>query len=139
MTPMRLVLSVLLVAAAGGAALADSVGVIGPGAFSQRDGRELYAAICQGCHMPDGGGAVGAAGYPALAGNKNLAAAGYPVYLVVYGQKAMPGFGGFLDDSQVAAVVEYVRTNFGNDYKDKVSAEHVKAVRQPGYEHFTLD
>jgi len=135
----RALFGLLLAAVAGGVAYADSAGVVGAGSFPQRSGQDLYGAICQGCHMPDAKGAVGAGAYPALAGDKNLQNAGYPVYLVVYGQKAMPGFGGFLDDAQVAAVVDYVRTHFGNDYKDKVSTDDVKAVRQPGFEYFTLD
>jgi mono/diheme cytochrome c family protein len=140
MTRMHQVfMGVALLLAASGAALADSAGVVSVGAFPQRDGASLYGAICQGCHMPDGRGAIGAGAYPALAGDNNLASAGYPVYLVVYGQKAMPGFGGFLDDAQVAAIVDYVRTHFGNDYKDAVAPADVKAVRQPDYEYFSLD
>jgi mono/diheme cytochrome c family protein len=42
----------------------------------------------------------------------------------------MPAFGAHLDDSQVAAVVNYVRGNFGNAYADRVSADDVKAARQ---------
>ena len=122
-----------------GLAFADSAGVVGANRFPERDGAGLYGAICQGCHMPDANGAVGAGRYPALAGDKNLASAGYPVYLVLYGQKAMPGFGGFLDDAQVAAVVGYVRTHFGNDYKDAVAPADVKAVREPQAVYFTLD
>jgi mono/diheme cytochrome c family protein len=34
-----------------------------------------------------------------------------------------------MSDDQVAAVVNYLRTNFGNDYKDAVTAEDVKVVR----------
>lgn len=139
MTRRQVFLGAALALAASGAALADSAGVVGAGAFPQRDGQSLYGAICQGCHMPDGKGAIGAGAYPALAGNKNLASAEYPLYLVVNGQKAMPGFGAFLDDAQVAAVVNYVRTHFGNDYKDAVSPADVKAVRQPGSQYFTLD
>ena len=119
--------------------LADSAGVVGANKFAARDGKTLYATICQGCHMPDGKGAVGAGAYPALAGNKNLESAGYPIYLVLYGQKAMPGFGGFLDDDQVAAVVNYVRSNFGNSYTDKASGDDVKSSRQPNAIYSTLD
>ena len=32
-------------------------------------------------------------------------------------------------DEQVAAVVNYVRTHFGNHYRDAVTADNVKAVR----------
>jgi mono/diheme cytochrome c family protein len=38
-------------------------------------------------------------------------AAGYPVLVVVNGSKGMPPFGALLDDEQVAAVVNYVRSH----------------------------
>jgi mono/diheme cytochrome c family protein len=34
-----------------------------------------------------------------------------------------------MNDQQVADVVNYVRTNFGNKYKDKVTAADAKATR----------
>src|SRR5215471_649394 len=58
--------------------------------FMQRDGESIYKSVCAACHMPDGAGAVGAGTYPALAKNKKLAVAGYPVFLVVNGRNAMP-------------------------------------------------
>jgi len=97
--------------------------------FTEQSGEQLFANVCQGCHMPDAKGAVGAGTYPPLAGNRNLEAGLYPVYVVVRGQRAMPPFGAMMSDDQVAAVVNYLRTHFGNDYKDAVTAEDVKAVR----------
>ena len=97
--------------------------------FTEQSGEQLFANVCQGCHMPDAKGAVGAGTYPSLAANKNLEAGGYPVYVVVRGQRAMPAFGAMMSDDQVAAVVNYLRTHFGNDYKDAVTAEDVKVVR----------
>jgi mono/diheme cytochrome c family protein len=97
--------------------------------FTEQSGEQLFANVCQGCNMPDGKGAVGAGTYPSLAGNKNLEASGYPAYVVVRGQRAMPSFGAMMSDDQVAAVVNYLRTHFGNDYKDAVTAEDVKVVR----------
>jgi mono/diheme cytochrome c family protein len=44
----------------------------------------------------------------------------------------MPSFKGMLSDEQIAAVVGYVRSHFGNDYKDAISAEDVKQVRAAG-------
>jgi mono/diheme cytochrome c family protein len=35
-----------------------------------------------------------------------------------------------MTDDQVAAVVNYVRTHFGNNYSDAVNAGDVKAVRK---------
>ena len=101
-----------------------------PSASPIRTARRSIATVCAGCHMPDGRGAVGAGAYPALARNAKLEAAGYPVLLVVNGHKAMPPFGRQLDDNQVAAVVNYIRGNFGNAYADRVSADDVKAARQ---------
>ena len=92
-------------------------------------GEALYKGICQGCHMPDAKGAVGAGAYPALAANPKLGAAAYPVMVVVRGQKAMPDFGGMLTDVQIADVVNYVRSNFGNKYADKVGPEAAAAMR----------
>ena len=97
--------------------------------FTEQSGEQLFANVCQGCHMPDGKGAIGAGTYPSLAGNRNLEAGGYPVYVVVRGLRAMPPFGAMMSDDQVAAVVNYLRTHFGNDYKDAVTAEDVKVVR----------
>jgi mono/diheme cytochrome c family protein len=97
--------------------------------FTEQSGEQLFANVCQGCHMPDGKGAVGAGIYPSLAGNRNLEAGGYPVYVVVRGQRAMPPFGVMMSDDQVAAVVNYLRTHFGNSYPDAVTAEDVKVVR----------
>ena len=80
--------------------------------------------------MSDGKGATGAGTYPSLAGNKNLEASGYPVEIVVSGQREMPPFGSMMSNDQVAAVVNYLRTHFGNDYRDAVTADDVKAVRR---------
>ena len=59
----------------------------------QQGGEAIYKGVCQGCHMPDAKGAVGAGTYPALAKNPKLETAGYPVSVIVHGQKAMPPFG----------------------------------------------
>lgn len=97
--------------------------------FAETSGEELFANVCQGCHMPDGGGATGAGNYPALAKDSSLEARAYPVYVVVRGQRAMPPIGSMMSDDQVAAVVNYVRTHFGNHYPDPVTAEDVRLAR----------
>ena len=101
----------------------------GRGGFTEQGGEAIFKNVCQGCHMPDAKGAVGAGMYPALAKNPKLEVAGYPVSVVVNGQKAMPAFGGMFSDQQVADVVNYVRTHFGNNYKDKVTPADVKTAR----------
>jgi mono/diheme cytochrome c family protein len=99
------------------------------GKFPQQTGEDLFRNICQGCHMPDAKGAIGAGAYPALAGNPRLGVAVYPITVVLHGQRAMPPFGESLDDQQVANVINYVRSHFGNRYKDQVTPDAVKARR----------
>ncbi len=98
--------------------------------FVEMSGEELFNNVCRGCHMPDGLGASGAGSYPSLANNQNLQSSGYPIALVVRGQRAMPPFGDMMNDDQVAAVVNYVRTHFGNNYRDAVTAKDVRDARR---------
>jgi mono/diheme cytochrome c family protein len=121
----------LLVMTTVGVALIDGTEAqeIHAGSYPQQSGEDLYKGICQGCHMPDAKGAVGAGAYPALADDRRLAASIYPITVVVHGQRAMPSFGPELTDAQIANVVNYVRTHFGNRYKDSVSPADVQAAR----------
>ena len=97
--------------------------------FDEQSGRTLYAEVCQGCHMADGKGAAGAGRYPSLAGNAKLEAAGYPLSMVLQGHNGMPPVGKMMTDAQVAMVVNYIRTHFGNAYTDAVQPEDVKTLR----------
>ena len=117
-----------LVMIAAPMALAQSFG--SPFHFTEQGGAAIYAGICAGCHMPDGRGAVGAGAYPTLAQDARLRAAGYPIAVVLHGEKAMPGFARTLSDQQIADVVGYVRTHFGNDDPDVPTAADVKAARE---------
>jgi mono/diheme cytochrome c family protein len=126
-TAFRIAGLVLGLAAASGAAHAQRRG--GDNPYPEKTGEEIYKDVCQGCHMPDGKGAQGAGMYPALAGDKRLTSKVYPAMVVVRGQKAMPEFGSGLTDVQVAAVVNYVRTHLGNDYRDVMTTEEVTPLR----------
>jgi mono/diheme cytochrome c family protein len=97
--------------------------------FIQSDGAALYRATCQGCHMPDGEGAKGAGMYPALAGNPQVATGAYVADVVLQGRNGMPGFGDHMSNDQVAAVVNYVRTNFGNHAIDPLSGADIAKMR----------
>jgi len=112
--------------------MASDVGtsMSGPRTFSQQDGAALFQAVCQGCHQAEGEGAVGAAAYPALARNSKLASAAYPVYTILQGRKGMPSLEGYLSDAQIATVVNYVRTHFGNRYVDAVTPQMVRVARE---------
>lgn len=147
----RLSTSILLRSALAGlaglaslAALAEDTetsraGLITGGTSDLITGEQIYAQICQGCHMPEGRGAVGAGRYPTLAGNPALASANYVILTVLNGRRNMPAFKPIenfefffgptsLDDQQVANVVNYIRTHFGNDFPEPISAADVAAL-----------
>ncbi|MDW6024659.1 cytochrome c [Mesorhizobium sp. BAC0120] len=113
------------------AAFADSAGITFSNGrtFTEQTGEQLFTHVCAACHLDQGQGAVGAGHYPALANNANLESAGYPILILLQGQKGMPPVGQMMSDDQIAAVVNYVRTHFGNNYQDAVTAEDVKASR----------
>ena len=112
-----------------GAQSTDDASFAMPSPFKEQTGPALYQHICQGCHMSDGSGAAGAGKYPPLANSQRLAASGYVIAMVLGGRGAMPGFARYLDDMQVAAVAGYVRTNFGNDYREPVKRTDVARIR----------
>jgi mono/diheme cytochrome c family protein len=97
--------------------------------FVEMSGEELYNNVCRACHMLDAKGATGAGTYPSLSANPNLEAAGYPLTMVIHGRRAMPPFGDMMNDAQIAAVVNYLRTHFGNNYTDMVTAQDVSDAR----------
>lgn len=97
--------------------------------FGEQTGEALYMNVCAGCHMAEGQGAQGAGFYPALASNPKLVAKGYPVYVIMKGMNGMPAIGEMMTDEQVAAVVNYVRTHFGNAYSDQVLPAEVAQLR----------
>jgi mono/diheme cytochrome c family protein len=99
------------------------------GKFSEPTGEKLYLRVCAACHMADAKGATGAGTYPSLAGNPKLAIRVYPVNVVLRGLNGMPPMGPMMTDQQVADVVNYVRTNFRNKYKDVVTAAQAKSMR----------
>jgi mono/diheme cytochrome c family protein len=101
------------------------------GGYPQQTGEALFKGLCQGCHMPNAQGAVGAGAYPALANNVRLVAAIYPITVVLNGQRAMPDFGDDLTDTQIANVLNYVRTHFGNHFKDTITPANIAAARRP--------
>ena len=100
--------------------------------FDEQGGSALYAGVCAACHQPDARGAAGAAAYPALAANENLASADYVTAVLLDGLRGMPPVGRMMSDAQVADVINYVRSHFGNDYGDAVSPEGVRAARRQG-------
>ena len=106
---------------------ADSTGA--GTALDGQSGHDVYMRICAACHMSDGLGAVGAGFYPALAENPRLMGSRYPAYVVIKGMNGMPGMADLLTDEQAADVVNYIRTNFGNDYPGPITPAEMAALR----------
>jgi mono/diheme cytochrome c family protein len=119
--------------------------------FTSRDtigslsGEQIYEHICQGCHMPGGQGAAGAGAFPKLAANKNFVSWRFVALTVLDGRNGMPPFGypegqgmrsgpAHLTDAQIADVVNYVRSHFGNAYKAEVTATQIAALPHPAAE-----
>lgn len=108
-------------------------------ALSPPDGEQIYNTRCMRCHQMSGEGVPGA--FPPLTdtdwvnGDKGrlirLLLHGVSGRMEVKGQTysgVMPPWGGALEDAGVAAVLTYVRSNFGND-TTAVTAEEVAKVR----------
>lgn len=144
-TPIRITLSVVACLFSFSAFRPGSAAdpVLGDKAPAKASGEEIYQHVCQACHMPDGRGAQGAGNYPALAENPKLASASYTATTVLLGRRNMPHFAPqndlsgleafvvmHLDDAQVAAVVNYVRSHFGNHYTDELTAADVAALHR---------
>lgn len=117
--------------------------ILSPDELKNATGETIYSHVCQGCHMADGRGAQGAATYPALGGNAHLASAQFTATTVFFGRHNMPHFGhqeglsGFeqfvvvtLNDAQIASVVNYVRSHFGNHYTDELTEADIKALHR---------
>jgi mono/diheme cytochrome c family protein len=120
---------------------ADDFGILNAAHLDTNDGEQIYQAICQGCHMSTAQGAVGAGHFPALAKDATLASRQYMAITLLMGRRNMPAFGahhaiGFggppatLTEEQIAAVINYVRSHFGNHYTDLITAAEVRALDQ---------
>jgi len=131
--------AVALVTAARAQDSAAEGSVLSPGRqFAEQGGAAIYANVCAACHQPDGKGAKGAGAYPALAGNERLASAEYVLRVLLKGSNAMPPLGRLMSDDQAADVINYIRTHFGNDYRDAVAVAHVRMMgerRAPRVQH----
>jgi mono/diheme cytochrome c family protein len=103
-----------------------------PERFTQTEGRALYETTCQGCHMEDGKGAEGAGHYPPLAGNAKLVSKYYILSVLLTGYHGMPRFGDQMDDAQLAALANYVRNSFGNEFPGEIVPEDVAGMRAIG-------
>ena len=125
-------------------ALANTAGILNATPLATTDGQQIYEHVCRGCHMPDAGGAVGAGRYPALAQDPTLVSRQYMALTILMGRRNMPAFGArhaiafggppaVLSEAQIAAVINYVRSHFGNHYQDQITAAEVNALDQSAH------
>jgi len=131
----RIAFALLAVVALGPPVLADEASlkdaVMSRGwKFDEQGGEDLFRNVCAACHQPDAKGAIGAAAYPPLAVDKNLASTDFLLVELLDGGRGMPPLGRMMSDEQVADVVNYVRTHFGNSYGDALSAADVATARR---------
>jgi mono/diheme cytochrome c family protein len=102
-------------------------------------GKTVYDAHCQSCHGADGRGMP--PHYPPLAGNQSIqmSSAVNPIRMVLNGgfppgtagnkmPYGMPPFAQLLSDDEVAAVVTYTRTSWGNR-GEAISARQANELR----------
>jgi mono/diheme cytochrome c family protein len=84
------------------------------GATAQElDGKVLFTKNCAACHQASGKGIPGA--FPALAGNGFVQGPpGEVATVLLKGRGGMPDFSNSLDDAEIAQVLSYVRSSWGN-------------------------
>ncbi len=90
-------------------------------------GADIYAARCVACHGADG---QGQGAFPKLAGSA-LVTASDPsglIAITVHGKGAMPAFRPGLSDTDIASLLTYIRSSWGNQ-AGPVTAAQVTAVK----------
>ena len=110
-----------------------------PVSTASANGETLFKSMCTGCHQADGRGVAGV--FPPLAGNGDLYLSDdFPVRVLLFGmkgkikvggtiyQREMPPFG-HLSDSDIAALVNYVRNAWGNDKLNTKALASVEAAK----------
>jgi cytochrome c6 len=77
------------------------------------DGKTLFAKNCAACHQADGRGIPGA--FPALVASPvAIGPADAVAEVLLKGRGGMPDFSTSLDDADIAAVLTYARSSWGN-------------------------
>ncbi|MBC7587283.1 MAG: cytochrome c [Chitinophagaceae bacterium] len=99
------------------------------------DGKLIYTNNCQSCHQPNGEGLKGA--YPPLKGSPIVNGENLELYVDIimngydaraeYGVMAAVGTNMQFTEKEVAAIINFERSNWGNNAK-KVTAEEIKKI-----------
>ncbi|MFW6199240.1 MAG: c-type cytochrome [Gemmatimonadota bacterium] len=91
-------------------------------------GRSVYEESCVRCHRDGGRGVEGV--FPSLRDNDLVRGSSEAlVIMVLEGRAAMPGFAETLSDQEIAAVVSYLRSNWGNEAK-RIAEDEIAEVRK---------
>jgi len=86
------------------------------------DGKALFLKNCAACHQASGKGIPGA--FPALAGNKFVTGDhGEVAGVLLKGRGGMPDFSETISDRDMAAILTYVRGDWGNKADALTEAE----------------
>jgi len=114
-------------------------------AATARTGEQVYTQVCVTCHQANGQGMTGV--YPPLAGSDWLGKSNETlIKIVLHGlmgevevngakyNNVMSPWGSALNDEEVANVLTYVRTSWGNNGQ-AVKPEEVKTVREANKGH----
>jgi len=98
-----------------------------PARAAAADGKAVFQKSCAACHQASGKGIPGA--FPALAGNAFVQGpAQDPATVLLRGRGGMPDFSASLSDADMAAVLTYVRTSWGNS-ADALTEQQVATLR----------
>jgi cytochrome c6 len=97
---------------------------------AQSVGGQLYNDNCSACHQKAGEGIPGA--FPALKGDKtSLGDPNALALLVLTGRGGMPAYKDSLSDADLASIMTYVRSAWGNQAKPMTEADFAKARTGP--------
>lgn len=119
----------------GGSTASSSGSDDGGGETALPDGKPLFQANCAVCHQSTGEGVKGA--FPPLKGSSvvNDEDASLHIKIVLEGYDSrpqysvMPPFKGKLSDEEIAAIINYERTSWGNDGAT-ITADDVTKIRK---------
>ena len=106
-----------------------------------RTGEEVYTSVCLSCHQATGQGLTGV--YPPLAGSEwPIKEPSIPIRIVLHGlmgeievagnkyNNVMSPQGMLLNDQEIANVLNYVRSSWGNKADVEITADMVKEQRE---------
>ena len=92
------------------------------------DGKAIFSKNCAACHQTTGKGIPGA--FPALAGNAFVQGnAGQVAAVLLKGRGGMPDFSPTWSDADIAEVLSFVRSAWGNQ-AGPLDAQEVAALRE---------